>query len=79
VKTTSDTHRDPQRGRHQDRVDVRCVYGTFLLTFSARLDPFRSLEKASELLFAISQRFLLPNEDPSHRTIIDTISHVTSH
>ena len=42
VKTTSDTHRDPQRGRHhQDRVDDRCVYGTFLLTFSARLDPFR--------------------------------------
>jgi len=27
-----------------------------------------SLENASELLFAISQRFLLPNEDPSHRT-----------
>jgi signal transduction histidine kinase len=26
VKTTSDTHRDPQRGRHQDRFDDRCVY-----------------------------------------------------
>src|SRR5271156_5694132 len=50
-------------GRHQNRVGNGLFEGTVCLALPPDVEPFRILQESSKLLFTLSQRFPLQNQE----------------